>query len=481
MGISGFAVRATLVIGIVLALSCTEDARGQGQQTPSQSQNQSDPDATQRQVASFDRFLNEHPDVEAQLKANPSLINDPNFLGSQPALQNFLANNPLVRAELEESPIDFVRREDRNATGSGGGALNPGMNEREVGRMDEFLDEHRDVEQQLELNPSLINDPNYLAQHRDLQSFLAAHPQIRQQFSRNPSYFTRRDGRPEGARSGGDQPPATVNMAAANANLAGTNASHDIDGREIGQMDQFLDEHPDTKHSLKQNPLLINDSNYLAQHPELGLFLNAHPRMREDFSEHPERFVQPEKPLEAATVDTGRPKPAPPVVDPNLEFAKQERTRMDQFLDDHSNIAKDLTKNPWLINQSKYLKHHKDLERFLEEHPQIREKVAADPTYFTQRQSGFEHATTGAGWSPARSNSGLNDRDLAEMNEFLVKHKKLAKELERDPALVTSQHYLDHNKDLRRFFEEHPQILVEFRQNPRNFMEREEQLSAQLG
>ena len=345
--------------------------------------------------------------------------------------------------------------------------------------MDEFLDEHRDVEQQLELNPALISDPSYLAQHHDLQELLHAYPQVRQEFSANPEYFIHRS----------DQ---------------ATSANGQPNYQEIGRMDQFLDVHQEIRWQLKQNPLLVNDSQYLGQHPELALFLNAHPEVRQEFSEHPEHFASAEKPagpmsaaatttaatatLDAAPTaasgrevasaanatadvsDVNRAKPSAPPVNPNLEFAKQERTRMEQFLDDHSNIAKDLAKNPWLINQSKYLKHHKDLERFLEEHPQIREKVAADPTYFTQRQSGLEHATAGAGWSTARSSSGLNDRDLAEMNEFLVKHKKLAKELEKDPALVTSQHYIDHNKDLRRFFEAHPQILVEFRQNPRNFM-----------
>lgn len=461
--------RAGFIAAAFLALSCTT-ANAQSRQPAGQTQSQTEGNATQQDVASFNRFLSEHPDVEKQLKANPYLINDPNFMSTQPALRAFLEDHPHVRGQLQQSPIDFVRREGS----AGGTSTNRGApddssateNEREVGRMDEFLDEHRGIEQQLELNPSLISDSSYLAQHHDLQVFLNAHPQARQEFVANPGTFTER----------GDQ-------------VAGTEP--DRSGpRQIGQMDEFLDVHQDVQFQLKQNPVLINDSKYLAQHPDLALFLNAHPEIRQEFSEHPADFiqpdepaVQPEKPLVSKTTDVGhaQPTPPPPAPDPGIELAKQEQTRTEQFLDDHPNIYKDLRQNPWLINQSKYLKHHQDLGRFLAENPQIREKVATDPTFFTLREwRAFQPAATDRGQSSAHLNPDLGNRELAALDQFLAKHKKTAKELERDPMLVTSQHYIDHNKDLRKFFEEHPQILVEFRQNPRHFMDREEELQAQL-
>jgi hypothetical protein len=502
---SRFIRSANLAAGTLLVLSCVpvhaQQQRQQTQQT-TQSQNQNDAGAAQRDAASFNEFLNQHPDVEKQLHANPYLINDPNFLSTQPALRAFLAEHPHVKGQLQQSPVDFIRHENNGEgassnPGNAGRINNSGAvpSERETGRMDEFLDEHRDIEQQLELNPALINDPNYLSQHHDLQALLNAHPQIRQEFSANPQYFTQRD--------------------------QTSSANGEPNYREIGRMDQFLDVHQELRWQLKQNPLLVNDSQYLGQHPELALFLNAHAEVRQEFSEHPEYFDLVEEPAEtrrAATnvttatnaPTTGTPsaprpaatggeaaapthatadvsdvnhaKPSAPAVDPNREFAKQERTRIDQFLDDHPNITKDLEKNPWLINQSKYLKHHKELERFLAEHPEVRQKVAANPPFFMERQNegGFEHASADGVWRTMGPNGGLNDHDVALMDQFLVKHKKTAKELGKDPMLVTSQHYLDHNKDLRKFFEQHPQILVEFRQNPRNFMQREDQLRAQL-
>lgn len=496
---SRFIRRANLVAGTFLVLSCVPVHAQEKTHQTTQTQNQTDADAAQHDAASFNQFLNAHPDVEKQLHANPYLINDPNFLSTQPALKAFLSDHPHVKDQLQQSPVDFIRR-GNSAEGAASNAARVDtsaavLSERETGRMDEFLEEHGDVEQQLELNPALISDPSYLAQHQDLKALLNAHPQIRQEFSANPEYFTNR----------GNQ---------------ATSANGQPNYREIGRMDEFLDVHQEIRWQLKQNPLLVNDSQYLAQHPELALFLNAHPEVRQQFSEHPEYFAlaeKPDKPMSATATttaaatttprapsesatrgpaaapmnpapanadvsDVNRARPSAPAVNPNLEFAKQERTRIDQFLDDHPNIAKDLAKNPWLINQSKYLKHHKELDRFLEEHPQVRKKAEADPPYFTERQneSGFEHMNADAGWRTMQPNGDLNDRNVTLMDQFLVKHKKTAKELGKDPMLVTSQHYLDHNKDLRKFFEEHPQILVEFRQNPRNFMEREDQLRAQV-
>jgi hypothetical protein len=493
-GLCRFTRRASLVASVVLAVSfAAVNLNAQSRQAPVQSQIRTDDNAAQQDIASFNRFLNDHPDVEKQLKANPYLINDPNFLSTQPALKAFLADHPQVRAQLQESPIDFVRRENSAGTAAPrNGSQNAGtLDGRDQGRMDEFLDEHRDIEQQLELNPGLINDSSYLAQHHDLQVFLSAHPQIRQEFAENPRYFTQRD--PQSTN-----PP--VGRAQENDSQRSSNAG--VDSRDVGQMDQFLDVHQDLRWQLKQNPLLVNDSKYLAQHPELGLFLNAHPQIREEFSEHPDSFVETEKAAETPVADVNHananappsnPNPAPSTAtppasnaasrpsNPNLELAKEERTRTDQFLDDHPNITKDLEKNPYLINQSNYLKHHKELVRFLGQHPEIQAKVAKDPTFFTQREwRTFEPAGTNRDQASTHSNPDSSNRELTEMDQFLAKHKKTAKELQKDPMLVTSQHYLDHNKDLRKFFEEHPQILVEFRQNPRNFMNREDELQAQL-
>ena len=547
----------------VLALSWTPViAQGQGQQTTSQSQSHNDDDVTRREIASFDRFLDDNPSLEKQLEANPALVKDSNFLATHPALQAFLADHPRVQGELQENPADFMRRQNRfegtnadrdNRTPN----PNPDLNNRELGRMDQFLDEHRDVEQQLALNPSLINDPTYLAQHQDLQAFLNEHPQVREEFSENPSYFMHRENQTEGRPADQDrqrnpnpdlnqreigrmdqfldehheierqlqQNPTLINdsnFLSQHQDLAlflndhprireefsenpnyfmrrenqteGTpadrdradqarsnraqNPNPDVTNREIGRMDQFLDEHRNIEQDLERNPSLLGDSNYLAQHQDLQAFLSAHPQIREEIAENPNYFMQRENQAEGTAADRDRadrdrtnatPRPA----NPNPDLTNQEASRMDQFLDDHPKIEKELQKKPSLINDSKYLNHNRDLATFLNAHPQVREEFAENPNYFMQREAGFERTGADRDSRTSNPNPDLNSRELAEMDQFLDKHKKIGKELAKDPALVTSPNYLDHHKDLGKVLDAHTQVREEFREDPRNFMERE--------
>jgi hypothetical protein len=63
------------------------------------------------ELYNFDRFLDAHPQVEQQLRRNPSLANDPNYLRQHPGLQQFLSTHPGVRSQLQQNPQRFVNRE----------------------------------------------------------------------------------------------------------------------------------------------------------------------------------------------------------------------------------------------------------------------------------------------------------------------------------------------------------------------------------
>lgn len=73
----------------------------------------SEPDITRQEVAAFDRFLDQHPAIDRELRQNPSLVNDPAYLQRHPELGEFLQNHPRVREELRENPRQFMRRERR--------------------------------------------------------------------------------------------------------------------------------------------------------------------------------------------------------------------------------------------------------------------------------------------------------------------------------------------------------------------------------
>ncbi len=61
--------------------------------------------------------------------------------------------------------------------------------------MDQFLDDHQQIDKELTAKPSLINDQKYLAQHQDLKLFLSQHPQVREEFTENPTNFMQRERR----------------------------------------------------------------------------------------------------------------------------------------------------------------------------------------------------------------------------------------------------------------------------------------------
>src|SRR5690348_17030510 len=113
-----------------------------------------DNDARTPDVANFDRFLDAHPAIEQDLESNPSLVNDANYLESRPELQAYLSAHVQIRAQLQENPNRVIRQESRfegrqaDRDEARGQNPNPDLNQREAGRMDQFFDDHPDVEQQ---------------------------------------------------------------------------------------------------------------------------------------------------------------------------------------------------------------------------------------------------------------------------------------------------------------------------------------------
>ena len=64
-----------------------------------------DSDTTRRQLAEFDRFLDSHPEVASQLRQDPSLVNNPEFVENHSELQQYLQQHPEVREEIKENPM----------------------------------------------------------------------------------------------------------------------------------------------------------------------------------------------------------------------------------------------------------------------------------------------------------------------------------------------------------------------------------------
>src|SRR6266705_3543809 len=97
---------ATL-LGLVTASAQVAPSQGGTQAVPR------DNDTTRGELASFDRFLDGHPEIAEQLRRDPSLVRNEDFVRDHRDLGEYLEQHPGVREEISEDPDRFMRQEQR--------------------------------------------------------------------------------------------------------------------------------------------------------------------------------------------------------------------------------------------------------------------------------------------------------------------------------------------------------------------------------
>src|SRR6267154_2781619 len=465
------------------------------------------------EMAQFDAFLDAHADIDTQLRANPSLLKNGEFLEAHPQLQSFIDQHPQVQTQVGQNPSLVMERERRyDANESRRNNPNPDLTRQQVSTMDQFLDKNPNVDRDLRRNPGLVNNAGYLQQHPELQTFLNQHPNVKEEIAENPRYFMQRENR----------------FDAQEQSRRGTNPNPDLTRREVAEMDQFLDSHPDVDKTLRANPWLVRNAEYLKEHPELQTFLNQHPGLKEESAETPKYLMQREQQFDARergrqdrdrdfdrdrdanaqrNRDFDRDREANRDRDTSSTDRDMDRRRsadrdvsnrdvatVDDFLDRHQDIAKSLQKQPELINDQSYLKRHKDLSELLSEHPAVRQEVRANPSSFMRRENQFEARNMdrnrfdtdrsdrdrGAVRERDRNardvDNDLSKKELQDMDHFLDKHKKIEKDLQKNPTLANDHDYLKHHKPLESFLSKNPRVGDELRQNPSTFMQKQQRL-----
>ena len=341
------------------------------------------------------------------------------------------------------------------------------LNTEDANRMDQFLDDHKDIDKDLQKNPSLLTNKKYLDHHKELRSFLQEHPNSQGEFARNPNYFTQRQDRLAGGRARVGENSTSSTQQAVNSR----NQDQDRD-RDAGVANS------QNGYPANNNPDRDQDRDRYAngQNQQNGYAANNNPDRDQDRDRN----------------FTDRDQDRANGQNPNPDLRNWELARMDQFLDDHQAIDKELTANPSLINDQKYLAQHKDLQLFLSNHPQVREEFTENPSYFMHRENRFDaredfrsrnntNTTQNAGNAGATNansdrdryaanNNPDRDEDRARMDQFLDDHNDVNKDLRAKPSLVNDQKYVSHHKDLQLFLNNHPQVREEFAQNPSYFM-----------
>ncbi len=64
-------------------------------------------------IAQVPPNVDQHPEVAQQLKANPQLVDNRQYVQNHPGLHEFLENHPDARAQCRSHPYKFTCREDR--------------------------------------------------------------------------------------------------------------------------------------------------------------------------------------------------------------------------------------------------------------------------------------------------------------------------------------------------------------------------------
>ena len=134
---------------------------------------------------------------------------------------------------------------------------------------------------------------------------------------------------------------------------------------ETNTMDHYLNTHPEAAKQLHDDPSLINNPQWLAQHPNVQSYLNSHPGMKADAVSHPNEFVN----------HTER---------HDMAVDHKALTGVDELAHDHPKIADELKNNPKLIDDPKYLAQHPGLDKYLAQHPEIRQEAQAHPDAFAK-------------------------------------------------------------------------------------------------
>jgi hypothetical protein len=151
------------------------DARGQ------------DRDSNRPDMASFNRFLDGHREIAEQVRKDPSLLDNRNFVQSHPALQTYLQDNPGVRDQLRQSPNAFMQQENSYNHDSNLRDHDP-MHDR-MANFGGFLGSHPDIQKDLSRNASVVKDHQYVQNHAELNTYLNAHPDVRAGLMADPHSF----------------------------------------------------------------------------------------------------------------------------------------------------------------------------------------------------------------------------------------------------------------------------------------------------
>ncbi len=321
-----------------------------------------DRDIHRQELARFDQFLDTHRETAEQLRKDPSLVDNEEFVKNHPALQSYLREHPELRAQLKQDPNAFMRQEERSDSREvdrDRGINRAGTNREEVARFDQFLDSHRETAEQLRKDPSLVDNQEYVRNHPELQAYLQDHPGIRDQIKQDPNAFMHEEARYDRREDDRDR----------------------VNREELAHFDQFLDSHRETAEQLRKDPSLVDNEEFVHNHPALQTYLRDHPELREQIKSNPNAFMQQEaRYARNDNRETGMNRDA---------TGHRQAASFGEFLGGHSEISQRLSEDPTLVKNQEYMENHPELQQYLTAHPEVKQQLMANPQSFVKSAQQF--------------------------------------------------------------------------------------------
>jgi hypothetical protein len=160
---------------------------------------------------------------------------------------------------------------------------------REVRRFDNLEDQRPEAVKELYKDPTLVNNPDYLAKHPGMQEWMTKHPQAATELKEHPKEFLARERNFDRREDRYEHRHGDERFE-----------RHDRDDRigrgEVGRFHKgYRDHHPEAAEQLSKDPNLVNNKEWVEKHPGFRDYTKDHPTVREDRQEHPYKFEARER------------------------------------------------------------------------------------------------------------------------------------------------------------------------------------------
>jgi len=229
-----------------------------------------------------------------------------------------------------------------------------------------------------------------------------------------------------------------------------------ISDADLRSFERYLDEHWETAQELYRDPDLINDRQYVRDHQALRNWLEDHPEAAREIRDNPRAVLWQERGRRSRDEDS------------STRLTDRQRRRWDEFLDEHRAIARDLSRNPDLVNDTRYVHDHEPLDDWFHEHREAAAIIMANPSAYLARSSRSSGSDPDYG-QPTAS-------DIQSFEQYLDRNWEVADALYREPDLVKSRGFLRDNPSLEDWMRAHPAAARAIRERPQDYLWRQRSL-----